>query len=88
MSVEFEENDLSRNASSHILYSKIAPGNRVPKIVTAMMKSGIVRTESQANYIIIAFFFFAIALSLYLVYTTSNPETAQQARRNLINSTY
>lgn len=88
MSVEFEENSLSRNQSSRILYSQIAPGNRVPKIVTALVRSGIVKTESHANYILIGFFFCSILLSLFLVYTTTNPETAQQTRRNLINSTY
>jgi hypothetical protein len=61
MSVEFEE----EQAQSHVLYSRFMPSNQLPKLVGWVIKSGVVKNETQANYFLIGLAFVALISSFY-----------------------
>ncbi len=60
MSVEFndESNQISQRRSSE--------NNRPPKLVTWLLKIGVAKNESQANYVLIGVAIVAFILSFYL----------------------
>ncbi len=73
MSVEFQGKDDSFmvSKSPKILYGSFQSGSKVPRIVRALIQAGIVKTELQANLLLIGFFIVAIVLSGILIVRTS-----------------
>jgi hypothetical protein len=62
MSVEF--NDESNQ--NKVLYGRFAQSSQAPKLVTWLLKIGIVKNESQANFVLINIAIISIILAIYI----------------------
>jgi hypothetical protein len=62
MPVEFNE----ESNQNRVLYGRFAQSSQAPKLVTWLLKIGIVKSESQANYVLIGIAVVAFAWSIYL----------------------
>jgi hypothetical protein len=61
MSVEFED----EQNEARVLYSRFMPSNQLPKLVGWVIRTGIVKNETQANYFLIGLMFIALLTSFY-----------------------
>lgn len=61
MSVEFED----EQTEARVLYSRFMPSNQLPKLVGWVIKTGVVKNETQANYFLIGIMFVFLLSSFY-----------------------
>jgi len=61
MSVEFED----EQNEARVLYSRFMPSAQLPKLVGWVIKTGVVKNETQANYFLIGLAFVALISSFY-----------------------
>ncbi len=86
MSVEFQEEQVSA-AEKHILYSRFESSNKVPKIINALIKSGVVKNERQANIFLLCSIFVILLLSVFLIIKTNSSSTLENSRSITIQNT-
>lgn len=67
MPVEF--NDESNQ--NKVLYGRFAQSSQAPKLVTWLLKIGIAKNETQANYILIGIAVIAFVASFYMFFKSS-----------------
>ncbi len=75
MSVEFED----EQNEARVLYSRFMPSNQLPKLVGWVIKTGVVKNETQANYFLIGLAFIALISSFYFWGDLLIPEKRFQA---------
>lgn len=73
MGVEFEEGTVSGAANSKIMYSRFQPSDKKPWLVSLLLRTGIIKRESQAIYVLIVFCIVCITASIYIYKTGSKP---------------
>ncbi len=62
MSVEFED---ETNQAKNFANNRFSNNNQPPKLVGWILKTGLVKNENQANYVLIALAIVAFLTSLY-----------------------
>ena len=73
MPVEFNE----EQNQNRVLYGRFAQSSQAPKLVTWLLKIGIAKNETQANYILIGVAVVSIVLAIYI---TLSKETDTEIR--------
>lgn len=69
MSIEFND----EQNQNRVLYGRFAQSNQAPKLVTWLLKIGVAKNETQANYILIGIAVIAFALSFYIFVGENEP---------------
>jgi hypothetical protein len=64
MGVEFEENKI--NTSGSVMYSRFQASDKKPWLINFLLKTGLIRRESQAVYFVIAFCVICLIIAIYL----------------------
>lgn len=70
MPVEFND----EQNQNRVLYGRFAQSSQAPKLVTWLLKIGIAKNETQANYILIGVAIIALISSFYIFFR-SNADT-------------
>ena len=70
MPVEFND----EQNQNRVLYGRFAQSNQAPKLVTWLLKIGIAKNESQANYILIGIAVISVILAIYIPTTKNRTE--------------
>jgi hypothetical protein len=71
MPVEFNDESNQNN----VLYGRFAQSSQAPKLVTWLLKIGIVKNETQANYVLIGIAALSIILAICIpIYRNKTPE--------------
>jgi len=83
MPVEFND----EQNQNRVLYGRLAQSNQAPKLVTWLLKIGIAKNETQANYILIGIAVIALISSIYLLFrsnsdTRPTPGSFEQVRES------
>ncbi len=73
--IQFDEENNQHYTSRRIL------GERVqPKMVSTLLKLGVIKSEKQAGYVLLGIAIVAFALSAYLIFTVVLPPTPSSSQ--------
>jgi len=78
--VEFEEGGGEGLGEKKILYSRFQPSNNVPTLVRLILKAGIVKTQQQADFLLLGTVIVFVALTAFTFYQSSRSNLSEASK--------
>ena len=78
--VEFEEGGGEGLGEKKILYSRFDLSNNIPTLVRFLLKTRVVRTRRQADFVLLGIVIVFVALTILTFYQTTRPNLSEAGR--------